>query len=456
MEERMAVWSFALFIFKKMRLIHIGLTYRLIALRHKFQHMKKVVYLTALLFLSVHGFAQKSLPDPKYKLISGGNFVQSKNYYLLTLFGQIPELKKMLLNDQVLSRIGSDQQARLAKAVKNCGKDAGCYIRAAKFGEEEIRQVSARLGELYQADNELGKLVAKHLVPSGCYQIYAEMNGREMLVSAWEQDAKAVNYTIGVYAGGQKPNYPQIDSIAFNVKDKSYPELVALNSGLSAAESEKDGLFFSASLIFALQSLEINERNRAADEEPMAETVNKAACDYAKKLKWDQYKYTLILVPGAGPEEKDTELSAGGMLRCRLAALQYNKGLAPFIMVSGGCVHPFKTKYNEALEMKKFLIRVLQIPEYAVLSEPHARHTTTNMRNCARLIFRYGFPMDKPCITSTAGSQSSYITDVVPARSKKELGYIPYRNGKRLSDTEAEFYPLAVSLQIDFDEPMDP
>jgi hypothetical protein len=64
--------------------------------------------------------------------------------------------------------------------------------------------------------------------------------------------------------------------------------------------------------------------------------------------------------------------------------------------------------------------------------------------------------MDKPCISSTSKYQSYYITDVVPARSEKELGYVPFKNGKRLSDTESEFYPLAVSLQIDFDEPMDP
>jgi len=418
--------------------------------------MNKVFFLSAFLLLSVQGFAQKSQPDPKYKLISGGNYVQSKNYYLLTLFGQVPELKKMLLSDQVLSKIGAEKQARFAEAVKSCGKDAGCYIRAAKFTDEEIAKVGTRLGELYRADNELGKLVTTHLIPSGCYYLYAEMNGREMLARVWEQDAKAVNYTIGVYAEGKKPNYAQIDSISFNVRDKSYPELVAMNTGLSAAEAKKDGLFFSPSLIFALHSLEMNERNRAADEEPMAETVNKAAYDYSKKIKWEQYKYTLILVPGAGPEERDTELSAGGMLRCRLAALQYQEGLAPFVTVSGGCVHPFKTKYNEALEMKKFMISVLHIPEHAILVEPHARHTTTNLRNCARLIFRYGFPMDKPFLTSTAASQSYYITGIVPGRSEKELGYVPYRNGKRFSDTEAEIYPLAVSLQIDFDEPMDP
>jgi hypothetical protein len=41
-------------------------------------------------------------------------------------------------------------------------------------------------------------------------------------------------------------------------------------------------------------------------------------------------------------------------------------------------------------------------------------------------------------------------------RCIKELGYLPYRNGKRLSETEDGFFPLITSLQIDTDEPMDP
>jgi DUF218 domain-containing protein len=442
--------------------------------------MKSIVFTLFFGLSAITCFGQKTLPDPKYKLISGNNFVASKNYYLLTLFSQVPAVKKMLLTDQVLSKTGRDKMLRINEAVKSCNTDIGCYIRSVQFTEAEIKQVSTRLGELYQQNNELGKLVSNHLIPSGCYQLYAGTDHRDMLIKAWEQDAKAVNHTIGVYGGGQKPNYPLIDSISFNVRDKSYPEIVALNATISLSEAKKEALFFTASKLFALHSLEINERNQAADEEPMITspakvmpdyarqvkrskyessaplTVNKAALDYAKKIKWSAYKYTLILVPGEGPEERDVALSAGGMLRCRLAALQYRKGLAPFIMVSGGCVHPYKTKYNEAMEMKKFLMQVLHIPECAILVEPHARHTTTNMRNCARLIFRYGFPMDKPCITTTGKPQSYYITEIVPERAKKELGYSPYRNGKRLSDTEAEFYPLAVSLQIDFDEPMDP
>lgn len=418
--------------------------------------MNRVIFFTVFLLLSSGCFAQKSSPDTHYKLVTGGNYVASKNYYLLTLFNEIPAVHQLLINDPLLAKLTESKRARITASVKDCGKDLGCYIKAVKFSEEEIRQVGSRLGTLYQEGNELSGLVGKELIPSGCYQLYAGLEKKEMLVRAWEQDAKAVNYTIDIYAAGRKPGYAQIDSIAFNIKDLAYAEMVALNSTLAFRRTASNALFYEPALIFALQSLEINERNRASDYEPMTEGVNKTAFEYSKKVKWDQYKYTLILVPGEGPEENGTELSGGGMLRCRLAALQYAQGVAPFIMVSGGCVHPFKTKYNEAEEMKKFLIHILHIPEYAILMEPHARHTTTNLRNCARLIFRMGFPMEKPAITSTARSQSAYITGAMQERCQKELGYIPYKNGKRLSDTEAEFYPLSNSLQIDFDEPMDP
>jgi len=413
----------------------------------------KILFL--FLFINAGVYAQQSGPKPSYQLISGGNFVQSKNYYLLTLFTELPAVKKFLGEDQVLAKLKQDKEGRMLESAKNCGKDIGCYIRATMLSKEEISQVSTRLGELYQPGNSLDKMVKDHLIPSGCYQLFSAQEGKQLLIKAWEQDARAVNFAISVYAGGQKPNYPKIDSISFNVKDKGYNELVAMNTGISAAEA-KEGLFFTPSMLFALHSLEINERNDAADYEPMAETVNRPALEYAKKLKWDRYKYTLILVPGEGPEEEGVALSAGGMLRCRLAALQYKQGLAPFIMVSGGRVHPYKTKYNEAAEMKRYLIQTLHLPEYAILMEPQARHTTTNIRNCARLIFRYGFPLDKACISSTSKSQSYYITAIVPERCKQELGFVPYNNGKRLSDTKAEFFPLVSSLQIDFDEPMDP
>lgn len=195
---------------------------------------------------------------------------------------------------------------------------------------------------------------------------------------------------------------------------------------------------------------------QAVDFEPMTETVNKEAFNRVKTIKWDAYPYSVILVPGAGPEDPKVALSAEGMLRCRLAAIQYKKGVAPFIVVSGGKVHPYKTIYSEALEMKKFLIEKLNIPENVTIMEPHARHTTTNMRNCVRLIFRYGMPIEKPCISTTTAGQSMMITTTLAARCQKELNEVPFKAGKRLSETEAEFIPVIDALHINPAEPLDP
>ncbi|WP_068402897.1 YdcF family protein [Pedobacter cryoconitis] len=393
-------------------------------------------------------------PSNQYILQNTANPVQYKNYYLLTLLQKDATVKALIQKDPVFSELLKNKTININAALKNCGSNIPCLTTTIKFSPEEIAAVSNRLQALFKPGNALALLINHDLIPSGCYNSYENLKPVEMLTKAWEQDANAINHVIDVYVNGQKPNYPAIDSISFDLKDKNYPELVNTNAKLSLAP--KNNLYFEPSLQFALTALELNERNDAADYEPMATTVNKAALSSIRNTNFKAYPYTLILVPGEGPEERDTELSAGGMLRCRLAAEQYQKKAAPYIMVSGGRVHPYKTKYNEAYEMKKFLMQTLQIPESAILMEPHARHTTTNLRNASRLIYRYHIPMEQPALVVTTKSQSMYISDIMPQRCIKELGYEPYKAGKRLSENDLEFYPNTKSLQIDFDEPMDP
>jgi hypothetical protein len=238
---------------------------------------------------------------------------------------------------------------------------------------------------------------------------------------------------------------------------KYYPNFLYFFSNTILEGVKKDRLFFIPTMTYALRAIEINDRNHAADYEPMETMCNKKGFDRIKTIHWSDFKYSLILVPGEGPEIHDQAISPIGRLRCIAAAFRWKEGIAPFIMVSGGKVHPFKTKYCEAEEMKRYLMETMHVPENAIIMEPHARHTSTNMRNCARLIFRYGIPMDKPCITSSNKEQSFYISDkTMHDRCNEELGYSPYKNGNRISETEVEFYPLSSSLQIDFDEPLDP
>jgi hypothetical protein len=413
-------------------------------------NFKKYLFIL-LSFSAFYTYGQSA--DPNYKLI-GDNIIQTKNYYLLTLLQNNAAAKQLVSNDAELVKLTQTRLDNIKSSLTTC-KDPLCFTQTIKFSDEEIKTVSERLTDLYKADNALGNLVKQDLIPSGTYMQFQSLPPVQMLVKAWEQDAKAVNYAIEVYAEGRKPNYPAIDSISFNVKSRSYLNLVYDASATILDESKHTKLFFIPSMNYALHSLEINERDDAANDEPMILKDNKNAYNRIKTINWAKYKYTMILIPGAGPDVAGVALSAEGMLRCRVAALRYFEGLAPFIMTSGGRVHPYKTKYNEADEMKKFMVEKLHVPENAILVDPHARHTTTNMRNCVRIIFRYGMPFNKPCITSTDKSQS-YFIEHMAGRCEKELGYVPYTLGKRLSETEQEFYPVITSLQIDADEPLDP
>lgn len=410
------------------------------------------------MLLTLTGFAQTGhAPKQDYQLITGKSIVQSKNWYLLTLLESLPEVKSLLEKDSELAAVAGLKYQNLETSVKECKSDFLCYTGKMKFSVQEIEAVGARLEALYSENNALGKLVKQHLIPSGTYILFKEASEKALLRKAWEQDAKGINHTIEVYAEGKKPNYPAIDSIEFKTFAKSYPVLVYDATEVVRQEKKNSSLFFGPSMHYALQFLEVNERHEAADYEPMASTVNKAALERVKKIDWNKFKYTLVLVPGAGPDTHDRALSEGGMLRCRVAALRYFEGLAPYILVSGGRVHPFKTKYSEAYEMKKFLMETLKVPENVIIMDPHARHTTTNMRNGVRLLYRYGMPVEKPCLVSTIRSQSYSITsEAFVNRCMREINHVPYKLGKRLSETDFEFYPVLDALHIDADEPLDP
>ena len=428
-------------------------------------YCKSLIFSLGLIFFSViNSIAQSTGPDAHYRLLAGKSYVQSKNYYLLTLFEELPDVKKLLSADSVLAKFARNKVENLTNSLTTCEKDALCFTDKIKFSESEIMQISERLSDLYQPGNPLGKLVTNHLIPSGTYILFQNNSPKDMLVKAWEQDARGINFAIGVYAEGKKPNYPNIDSISFNTRDPKNPTvylngyvgLLYNTTSLISLEAKNNPLFFTVPITGALQFIEMNEREQAGDFEPMAAGENKAAFDRIKLINWDKYKYTVIEIPGAGPDDPKVALSAEGMLRCRLAAIQYHNGTAPFIVVSGGKVHPYKTKFCEAIEMKKFLISKLHIPESAIIIDPHARHTTTNMRNTVRIMYRYGMPISKPGITCTTRGQSTMIGTTLINRCLNELHESPYKNGKRLTETEIEFYPVLDALHINPLEPIDP
>ena len=107
--------------------------------------------------------------------------------------------------------------------------------------------------------------------------------------------------------------------------------------------------------------------------------------------------------------------------------------------------------------MKKDLMTRFHIPADAILIDPHARHTTTNIRNAARLIYRYGMPFDKKALVTTDLSHSATI-DVASfaERNTRELGYVPYKLAGRPTPFDVEIYPAIESLHMDPQDPLDP
>ncbi len=209
-----------------------------------------------------------------------------------------------------------------------------------------------------------------------------------------------------------------------------------------------------APLRFAIGLLDLNGRDEAIR---YGAGENAAALALAARTDWAKAPYSAILVPGAGPEDPKVALSAFGTLRLALAAERFRAGDAPFIIVSGGNVHPDRTPFNEAVEMRRALIDRFGVPAERVVLEPFARHTTTNLRNAARLLAAMKAPAGKPALIVTDRWQSGYIGSALFARrNADELGYQPGKLGARVSPTAQPFVPAAASLAVDPRDPLDP
>jgi len=379
-------------------------------------------------------------------------WVVRKNVPLLELISSDKMLSRLLKKDAELVSIANAKQSDVT-ASKDCSS-LECLKKGQIWSNAQIANSADLLVKLlvkngyFNSDNIIG--IALH----GKYQFTGTISNAEKLKLAFIQDMSVLNHIINVYGFGAKPNYPTIDSITFNVNTKEHLERIK-NAGIYAFSGKKKQMFFEPTLKLAMEYLTMNGRLNAGFYEPMALGVNKEAVGAVNKVDFSKFPYSHILVPGIGPDDLSIRISDGGKEHCRLAVAEYQKGLAPFLIVSGGNAHPFKTPYNEAEEMKRYLMDSLNVPEKAIIMEPHARHTTTNLRNAARLVFTYGLPTDKPGLIVTDSAQSAYI-DKMEKRCIRELGYVPYSLGKRISTTASEYYPLRISFRIDPDEPLDP
>ena len=382
--------------------------------------------------------------------------LQDKNFYLLSMIERAPDARRAVETDPALHELAKAGHAAIEKALATCAEQLDCYTHALSLSESQTAAAETALRRLSR-DGALQQLAAGPLRRSGMFQRYTAMSDQDLVAHAWEDAAHGIDGAIEVYGNGRKPRYPAIDSISYDVSAPHFRELVRGIVAIVGDDHSGDGLFFQPSLALALHLLEANWRDEAARLEPLEKGENAAALERIASIDWSRFPYTAIVVPGAGNDRPNVALSAAGRLRVELAARRYREGKAPLILVSGGYVHPSQTPYAEAIEMKKALMQDFGIAASAILVDPHARHTTTNMRNAARLLYRYGVPFEKPALVTTDPSQSAYIEGAPFAkRCLDELGYMPYKLDRRLSAFDQEWLPQIDSLQADARDPLDP
>jgi hypothetical protein len=400
----------------------------------------------------VSTYAQQS--EPKRSALPMTHPLQDKNFYLCTLIEQSPAVQHALRENAELRKIQADRDAALAQAVEGVHNNAAAYVAPFLWTPEQIAQIADILRGLYRGNVDVRAMTDGRLLPSGIGP--GHMAGADLLAETWKMEAAGMNHVIETYAEGKPPMYASIDGLVYDAGSQDYREFLhVLAQQSSGANSE---LFFAPSMRFSLGLLKANQRDEAARMEPLEKGPNAAALARLKSVDWSRYRYSVILVPGIGPEIPSAPLSPMGSLHVAAAAALYHSGKAPFLLLSGGFVHPRQTQFNEAVEMKQALMRDFDVPEGAILIDPHARHTTTNLRNAARILYRDGFPLDKPALITGDIYQSQYIESQEFAdRCLQEQGYSLARKLTRVSDTDLEWQPNYVaSLTQDARDPLDP
>jgi hypothetical protein len=418
-----------------------------------------MVYLT-LLCVAITLAQVKTTPgfNNNYRFLRSGNLVADKNFYLLTVIGQSPEIKKIVEDDRYLNQLLTDRVNLIKSHVSDTCTMPLSMAGGFRYTKEDSTQIANRIAVLYQTHQVVfDAMINNHLRPSGYYQRFASLSNADFLQKAWGQYFYGINYIIDQFGLGKKMRYPRIDSPNYVVTSRYYRTVMKDMFGLLDEQTEDMKLFFQPSLEVAMHLMDANDRDEPARFEPMEQRDNKKAFDKIKQTVWSKYAYAAIVIPGNGPELTTTPISPDNKIHCDLAAMRFLKGMAPFIITSGGYCYPFRGPYCEAVEMKKYLMTRYGIPESAIIIDPHARHTTTNIRNADRLMIRYGIPLDKPSLFVTSKSQHDYaMNKAFDVRNQHELGYLPYRDKKTISNHDIVFYPVYESLHMDPLDPLDP
>lgn len=408
------------------------------------------------LFFGAMTYSQAFESTTEKTEISPDSVMKNKLFYFFTVINSDAKLKETIEKNPSLKEIYTAQLDRMAPLRQDC-QSGKCYADAIRWSDKEIEEAGTALIKILEESGK-SKTVVKKLKESRLYNLYHDRNDAAFIRTVWEYNAYGINRIFQVYLGGTPPErYAAIDSISYKQDDPHFVHKAdsAITGLVKENQNKSNAPFYELPLSAALAVLYMNGRDEAARYEPLTQGCNAKAFRKVKNTDWASYKYNMLLVPGFGPEEEGVRLHEKGKARCEMAAERFKKGLAPFIVVSGGHVYPFRTLYSEAVEMRRYLIEEYDIPEEAIIIEPHARHTTTNIRNATRLLYRFNIPDTRPGLVVTDSEQVDMIENMAP-RCIRDLGYVPYKSIHVLNENEVEFVPSVRAFQINLKDVLDP
>lgn len=416
--------------------------------------MKRISRLAVILLLGIAPGAAVA-QDPAGFTATFPESLESRVFPLASMIKSAPGWMTSLRNDPALAALARDRAARVP--AENCAPAPACLADAWRWTPADIALVDGRLQALVRRPDMARELVTRQLRPSRRFERHAGLGDAQMLSAAWNEMSAAINRVIDVYAKGQAPRYPVIDAIIFDPANPEFANVLKTHGVATAALGGPDDTLLDPALRYATGLLMMNERTEAASFRPLLGGPNAEAAQAVSATRWHEYPHPALLVFGHGPEDPQSRTGVMGHIRLRIAAEMFRRGLAPFIVVSGGNVHPNRTPFNEAVEMKRLLIEQHAIPANRILMEPHARHTTTNLRNCARLLLAAGFPADRPSLIVSDHLTIQYIAgSELAARNVREMGIQPGRVSRGIDRFTALFTPEPAAFHVEATDPLDP
>lgn len=393
--------------------------------------------------------------DPQGFTAPFADTLETRVFPLFATLHAAPGWTAALRADPELVRLAAARAARLP--ADTCSPAPQCLADPWLWTASDVALVSERLRVIARDRTLADALITRQMRPSGRFARHSALDDVNLLAAAWADAAEGINRIIAVYAKGEPPRYPKIDGGIFDVSRPEFPQVLAAHGVSITAQPRADDTLFASVQRYAAGLLMINERVDAAAHRPLLGGDNAATVRAVAGVDWTAERYSALLVFGHGPEDAQSRTGVMGHIRLRIAADMFARRLAPFIIVSGGNVHPNRTPFNEAVEMKRLLIEQHGVPADRILIEPHARHTTTNLRNTARLLLAAGFPTDKPALVVSDHMTIRYIASAeLTARNLREMGVQPGVLAPGPDRFSLLFRPDPAAFHVEVADPLDP